>query len=1084
MSIIIFLPYLLSYLFQETDGTSSNPPLPFSYSESCVPSHLLKPPPSLNNLNAPPSSVSSKRSHSPVGPTAWNMFGHVSHAKIKSNVNSKITNLADKLIANVKTSNEQAQLTEVCSPSHTQYTAVEGVTADTLLHTDHRKYDCDTAYEAGDDAVYDTDDGNTAVTKSGGITRGKAPMKKKAFLWSSVGPDTDSDISSVTVSPRSVAISESDATAEANDNNTNNSNNSPARQPAASHKSDDSKPVSSRPRVRSPDIESRAEDLLKGAVRNEQYRPRMEKVGVRVVPLAGEPLSTTNKQHSQPNFGKIKVKKLESSKPKSADQHSESSPIIPKAKTVDSSSTIETKLAIPSMKSGPNLSSVMSAPNLQTPKQVYWEQLKPGEAPVKIIIPSTKKRRRGAESAWTRLLVALKIIKPTISRAESTNSLKEGLTGWKKVRYIVKRYLQEQRKSQELATATLLASASREHRDITEALAYESGRYPLTHQEEEPTPDIISITTNKAPAESAPMSDEPKYRKRLSTITGQSLPSVSTSNDDVFEIDHRSSAGDVLVPAKKVHVPAWRERLRTSNDETQNIIPQRSWDMVSRSKIQKLRPMRSPSSTQDPGKVLQFALSRLRKTGTPMRDIEMESPTTSHTEVTYSQPRNTGTTFRDHAVERTVSYPSTSQTTMVHSNFTAKDLRRHDTKEVYYHAAKRQIQENAAKQPVVNQHKPTTKLMIPPIKITKDVKDQPESPETTVPWLQQARMKLNRSPNGEVLNSAVGNEAIPDTASPQSGVQSTSSSSVLAAPGRHLLQTQLSVDSDQSSLDSPKTVSGRTKKYVKALIANTKSKTDSKEDVLQRRKSMEKMLIKSTDAVVVIRNDSYLTSTNRNSGEIAQSSSEVNFNSQKSDENGETSKGSSSTNKVTFLYKTSNAPVDSGTCNLLNEQKTEAIDSTIMEPDSAPAEPPAQPMSFMPLPMMSQYPHPMYPYPGVPHSASVYYPHHPWTLGHGDMYARPHPAVQPSFDRLTRQHSDTQPSLVIPPPSTFLNPTLSPGPPPDKSNTEQRIIEVTSYIVSFQTTPLSANITAYCALCVFIRLANESKKNYFIKFQM
>lgn len=993
--------------------TSTTSPLPFSYSESSAPSHLLRPPSSMNNLNAPPSTIRSKRSNNPVGPTAWNMFGHVGHAKIKHNINSKITNLADKLIANVKTNDEQTHQKN----QTTEHRTSDVTPVDVAEESREDGPDVDIA-----DTVYDTDDGNVAVTKSGGITRGKAPMRKRVFHWSSVGPDNEgSEISSATVSPKSVAMSESDGTIEANNNN---SNNSPAREPARHRESAVSQPRrGNRPRVKSPVIESRTEDLMKEALKTEQHRPHLEKVGVRVVPVTNEPKSHYEK--SAPRYD-LNAKVV----------HKKKHEIKRVLKSSPQASKVSKKSSQPTK--SPSIPSVKSAPNLQfncnsnSAKRVYWEQLKPGEAPVKIIIPSPKKRRRrGAESAWNRLLVALKIIKPSMGRAESSDSLKEGLTGWKKVRYAIKQYLSEQRKTQEEATANLLSFASREHREITEALAFESGQSPSLQRVKDAVSGHSSVVTDQ-PQEIHPvkttqngsMSDSKSGDNRASEY-----PELTDLTDNVFEIPTEQAIHDGSqtsmsqinrVPSLSRSTGPQRLRRSLNNKSRSEVNISRGWGNNSKSEIQTSKKSGNLSPTWSPRNVLQNTRSRLRKTGVPIVDFEVES---SHSQ----QGTSTGHPF-------TRDLP------------TMKSRRNDAEKELCYHILKPNTYNTAASDTV--QIKPKPSNTIPPN--VADYK-QPASEDTgtTAPWLQEARMRLNKSSNKEANMTTAENVTVPDNAASTSTyLKSTSSSRVQDKPNSVTFQTQFSVDSDQSSLDSPKTVSDRTKKYAKALLSNTKSKTDSREEKLLKKKCIEDMLGRTAPPASVNyhKNSTVELSQSESSSGAAPPQIEVPAPAHMetpviiaADEN-------NTTNMVKFLYKQtkiqshSENPITPAEPNNITSVTAAEPNNTLPETDTLPSAipptsilstvlpPTALPPAAMPPTAMPFYPHPQMDYHVAPQVIPGYFPRHPHYLamGYSDGCAGRYPSINPLP---SQTYSKPLHPLTIPPPSTFLNPTLSPGLP-------------------------------------------------------
>lgn len=188
---------------------------PFSYSVSQVPLSVRSLSSSLNDLNISPTA---QRPRSPLGPSPWNMFENVGQAHVKRNVNSKINNLAGKLIANVK-------VAEQC-------VVVDGISPVRLLHWTASE----NSHSSGDDH-YDTEDTNIVITKGGGVTRRKAPKRKAASL-SLVVPGSESDISASTTSPK--------FSANLVDENMNNNNNSPV---SGRKSGDQSRPHSRQDRV-------------------------------------------------------------------------------------------------------------------------------------------------------------------------------------------------------------------------------------------------------------------------------------------------------------------------------------------------------------------------------------------------------------------------------------------------------------------------------------------------------------------------------------------------------------------------------------------------------------------------------------------------------------------------------------------------------------------------------------------------------------------------------------------------------------------------------------------------------------------
>lgn len=938
---------------------SPNSGKPFSYSQTSIPAKILKPPASLNNLNAPPSTLREKkpkRAHSPLGPTPWNMLGHASGAQVKANVNSKINNLAGRLIANVKIS-EDLMRAELQSTDDSEKSAADE-TPDSVRRSRSPGVDRVNELEASNDAMYDTDDTNLAVTKSGGVTRGKAPMKKKPFHWSSVIPDSESEMgSSVTVSPRSVVATDSDDTIDADGANANNSNNSPAtekrmiKSTAGVTQSSDLK--------RSQALKFRMAGLLVKAAQIEKQKDviaEMEKSGTSIhstksksdttKPSVGLAKTSVSNDSAAANKSRalkyrmagllVKASRIEREK-EAAEKEQETN-----SKQVVLKQSRQSPL-IPSSSANKYsaLSTSSSAPNLQPPRQVYWEQLKPGEEPVKVIIPSPKKKRRGAESAWTRLLVALKIMKPSISRSESSNSLKEGLTGWKKVRYIMRRYLRERRQD---PTVRLLEVASREHREITEAVSYEAGRQTPAVSRKEDDQDALTLSIDrnisKAPSTSGftPFSETVK-------------PKFVTQSESPAEPDHKTGKY------------TWKLASSTSDDA---ILTKKRWDMVPRAG----RNL-SPEPTQDPGLVLLNALSRLRKTNGPHKKS------------------NQSLKSIDPTIVEPVQKPMFRKNSRSPPRYRMEAASNHNPDEIHYHV---QLRPHYTKRELHRQRRLKPSVSSPTLSIAVPTDESSTASSTSevavVPWLEQARKKLSKSPNKEQTDVLAGPQSSSvissDTPSQTVALPRMPNITQIAPP---IVNRRLSSESDRSETVELKSLADRTKKYAKSLLRNTQSRNDSREELLQKRQSIENMLVKRMSSSSLLAPVTAKKSAKEMAGSQSdqpefQTGSEAKITLVAKSASAGTTSVTAPGNTVKFLYKVSST-----------DQDSQAAMSDQVQSENRTAYQPEQTVHTQVTP--GGHTHPQNPYWGPP--AAMFIPHYPpqYPTGYLPAYPAIYPAVIP-----------------------------------------------------------------------------------------
>lgn len=469
---------------------------PFSYScDSDIPKHLRSHSASLNNLNSSPDHMP-QRSHSPLGPTPWNMFENVGSASVKRNVNTKINNLAGILIANVKVSEENHEQT--CGGPYVE------AKLKNPLPTPTQDRGSFTNSDENSEEFYDADDTNVVFTKGGGLTRNKAP-KRRLNQGSDILDTSDSiTLRTASLSLKSHIADDSDVAFFANqpqncnnnnDNDTENTKCSTRETPTGNLRppsylgctklSDDatafstsvgsksssqlqsnrgktlqSETLTIKTQFAATSLES-AEKLAMTSIRSEQDSSRLLHQHSRSKLLKTRMTNLLLKAAAKERKTVNHEMKLKNSQWKDGEQHLHVS-------AVSTSSYEPVELQPTLIANAGDTEQRKTSPKISN--QIYWEQMNTGGPPVKIIIPTPRVHRRSkrADSNWTKLLIAMKIIKPNETTEKPVNRAKPN-SRWRRLRYLLFKSLSEQKQTESGvkssgATGNVLASPSRESR--------------------------------------------------------------------------------------------------------------------------------------------------------------------------------------------------------------------------------------------------------------------------------------------------------------------------------------------------------------------------------------------------------------------------------------------------------------------------------------------------------------------------------------------------------------------------------------------------------------------------------------------
>jgi len=343
-----------------------------------------------------------KRPPHPTGPTIWNMFENSSNAHIKLNANSKITNLASQLFSSVC----------VVKPENGDTNKNVAAEVPTLLSQVDKDVETSEIGSSSNESHYNSDDTNVVRTKSGGLTRGKAPKRKKHKARLEVSHKIETDSLECSELPNSLAKE------------------------------------AKRMEGTNGDVSINPAQLFD----NEKETDRAH------VALDSKKMASTVMTEEKKNY-KSRCSVVAIDKPKSngfVDLTSKTRSVH--LHTTQFSSYDHAKLAdqdLPVWQASSKLRTNKEDEPL-TNKQIYWEKVNPDEPPVKIIIPRKKALRRDADTSWTRLLIAMKILKPKVVQAsETANTVKSSKARgmWQRVRDLLLKRLFSQ-KTADLQTST------------------------------------------------------------------------------------------------------------------------------------------------------------------------------------------------------------------------------------------------------------------------------------------------------------------------------------------------------------------------------------------------------------------------------------------------------------------------------------------------------------------------------------------------------------------------------------------------------------------------------------------------------
>ena len=406
----------------------------------------------MNNLNEPPPTVRwMKRPHSPLGSNSWNMFENVGQAQVKSNTNSKINTLAGKLITNLKDAAVHSK-----SASQVELKKERCVNQRERLDMGPKLSSIDTD---SSDGQYDTDDSNVVMTKNGRLTRDKAPTRS-AFTLTSAISESESEIAS-TLSSYNSETNLSDRE-EFFPNSSNNNNNSPTKnKPNLKSTASDAQAVtvtaveSYKDQVRpvSDSLSKTNERQLASRINCSSHFDKPSNVTENaVLQVSSAPFKRSSSEVMEKRVDSRKnMRKLE----KCDDTGFLMKPRTSKTDTLSNYDTTHVeKNATVSKKSASSRSRIGKADDWPTAsnkmfmkRTVLEQQDEPFEvAEVKTITPTPKavRRNKETESRWTKLLVALKILKPRCQKPPDYSS-KTPRSRWQRLRYLWSKYFTEQK---------------------------------------------------------------------------------------------------------------------------------------------------------------------------------------------------------------------------------------------------------------------------------------------------------------------------------------------------------------------------------------------------------------------------------------------------------------------------------------------------------------------------------------------------------------------------------------------------------------------------------------------------------------